>query len=222
MLERPTPIDPLPSWKRGFDLVGASISLVLLSPLMILIALYIKCSSRGPVFFKHKRYGYLGEPLYVWKFRSMHVNADPVHHQKHVMNMVQDDVKMKKMDTDAHLIPLGKWMRSTAIDELPQLFNVLKSEMSLVGPRPDVVPMDQYDDWQQSRFDVLPGLTGLWQVSGKNHTTFREMNELDSFYVEQRSFWLDLKILILTVPAILKQVAEEFLSMRYSTKSHTT
>lgn len=222
MLKRSTRIDPLPRWKRAFDLAGASIGLLLLAPLMILIALYIKCVSRGPVLFKHKRYGYLGEPLYVWKFRSMHVHADPVQHQKHVMSRVQGDAAMTKMNTDAHLIPMGKWLRSTAIDEFPQLFNVFKSEMSLVGPRPDVVPIDEYEDWHQTRFDVLPGLTGLWQVSGKNQTTFREMNELDSFYVEQRSFRLDLKILILTLPAIIKQVAEEFISKRYPTKTHTT
>ncbi len=155
MLERPTPIDPLPSWKRGFDLVGASISLVLLSPLMILIALYIKCVSRGPVLFKHKRYGYLGEPLYVWKFRSMHVNADPVQHQKHVMNMVQDDAKMKKMDTDAHLIPLGKWMRGTAGGRmLVDLYSISLQLGPLIQAHMEVVGDAQNDEVIVGR-DVL-------------------------------------------------------------------
>jgi lipopolysaccharide/colanic/teichoic acid biosynthesis glycosyltransferase len=130
--------------------------------------------------------------------------------------MAQDDGQLKKLDTSTELIPLGKWLRCTALDELPQLFNVLKGEMSLVGPRPDVLPIEDYQDWQQVRFDVLPGLTGLWQVSGKNQTTFNEMNELDALYIEKRSFWLDLKIVFWTVPAILKLVAEDFFSKRNS------
>lgn len=218
MLKRKTLINPLPLWKRGFDLVGASIGLVVLSPLLILVAVYIKTTSDGPVLFRHKRYGYKGQPLYVWKFRSMHVTADPSEHQKHVLNVVKnDEARLTKINHDAHLIPFGKWLRGSAIDELPQLLNVLKGEMSLVGPRPDVVPLNQYQDWQQTRFDVLPGLTGLWQVSGKNQTTFKEMNQLDARYVEQRSFWLDLKIVILTLPAILKQFAEDALAKNNST-----
>ena len=215
MLKRSTPIEALPTWKRVFDLVGATIGVVLCSPLIVLVSLYIKLVSRGPVLFRHERYGYQGETLYVWKFRSMHVNANPVDHQQHVMKMVSEDVQLKKLDTDNQLIPLGKWLRCTAIDELPQLINVLKGEMSLVGPRPDVVPVDQYQPWQQTRFDILPGLTGLWQVSGKNHTTFNEMNELDALYVERCSLWLDLKIVFLTITAILKLVTENFCS-KYS------
>ena len=168
MLERSIRINPLPLWKRGFDLLGASIGLVALSPFLILVALYIKLVSQGPFLFRHKRYGYLGEAaLCLDKFRSMKVSADPACHQKHVMNMVQDDAQLKKMDNDAQMIPLGKWLRCTAIDELPQLLNVLRGEMSLVGPRPDVLPTDQYQDWQQKRFGVLPGLTGLWASQRK-------------------------------------------------------
>ncbi len=206
---RPT-IDPLPAWKRGLDLTGASCGLLVLSPLLLLIAAYIKLASKGPVLFKHRRYGYLGQSFYVWKFRSMQTAADPLRHQEYVKNMVQDDVQLTKMNNDAQLIPLGKWLRSSGIDELPQLFNVLKAEMSLVGPRPDVIPIDDYQDWQKIRFAVLPGLTGLWQISGKNHTTFNEMNQLDANYIDKRSLWLDLKIVVLTVPAILKMLAEDF------------
>lgn len=202
-------LDPLPAWKRGFDLVGTSCGLVVLSPLMALIALHIKLTSKGPLLFKHKRYGYLGQPFYVWKFRSMQTEADPSHHQRHVMNMLQGDVQLTKMDNDALLIPLGKWLRSSGLDELPQLFDVLKGKMSLVGPRPDVVPLEQHEPWQQVRFTVAPGLTGLWQVSGKNKKTFSEMMRLDIAYVEQRSFWLDLKILLMTGPAVLRQIADE-------------
>ena len=216
MLKRSTRIEALPAWKRVFDLVGATIGVIVCLPLFILVSLYIKLVSRGPILFKHKRYGYRGEPLFVWKFRSMHVNANPVDHQQHVMNMVNSDVQLKKLNTDDQLIPLGKWLRCTAIDELPQLINVFKGEMSLVGPRPDVVPLNQYQPWQQTRFDILPGLTGLWQVSGKNHTTFNEMNELDAFYVERCSLWLDLKIVFLTIPAILKLVTENICSKYHS------
>jgi len=212
MLKQKPKIDPLPSWKRCFDLSGACVGLAILSPLLITISIYIKLASRGPVFFKHKRYGYMGKPLYVWKFRSMHVNANPTDHQQHVLSMVDNEVELKKLNTDAQLIPLGKWLRCSALDELPQLINVFKGEMSLVGPRPDVVPVEQYNSRHQTRFDVLPGLTGLWQVSGKNHTTFNEMKELDARYVEERSIWLDLRIVLWTVPAILKQVAEDFLN----------
>jgi len=209
-------IAAIPKWKRCFDLIGASLGLLVLSPFLLLVAGYVKWTSGGTVFFKHKRYGYLGQPLYVWKFRSMLVSADPTAHEKHVMAIVDGNAELKKMNNDAQLIPLGKWLRCTGIDELPQLFNVLKGEMSLVGPRPDVIPVEKYQEWQRIRFAVLPGLTGLWQVGGKNRTTFNEMNQLDAQYVERRSFWLDLKIVILTVPAILKLVVEDFLSKRRS------
>ena len=214
MLEKSTRLKPLPVWKKLTDLVGATTGLLLLSPLMLAIALFIKLTSRGPVLFKHKRYGYQGKPLYVWKFRSMHVHCDPGEHQDYVRSMAQEDGALKKLDTSSQLIPLGKWIRCTALDELPQLFNVLKGEMSLVGPRPDVVPPEEYQEWQQARFEALPGLTGLWQVSGKNHTTFKEMNELDVEYIDRRSFWLDLKIILLTIPAVLKLVAEDFIAKK--------
>ena len=219
MLKESKKVSPLPGWKRGLDLVGASVGLTLLFPVMVLIAAYIKLSSRGPVFFKHQRYGYQGRPFFVWKFRSMHVNVDPAHHQKYVMNKVQGDSELTKIDNPAELIPLGKWLRCSGIDELPQLVNVFLGEMSLVGPRPDVVPADQYEDWQRVRFEVMPGLTGLWQINGKNHTTFNEMNQFDAYYVRHRSLWLDLKIILLTVPAILKLVAEDFVSKRFTTKA---
>jgi lipopolysaccharide/colanic/teichoic acid biosynthesis glycosyltransferase len=201
---------PQPVWKRGFDLAGAFCGLLVLSPLMLLISAHIKFASRGPVFFMHKRYGYGGKPIHVWKFRSMHVNHNPQDHQQHVLNLKQgNDVQLKKMDTDSQLIFLGKWIRASAIDELPQLFNVIRGEMSLVGPRPDVIPREDYDEWQKVRFNVLPGLTGLWQVSGKNNTTFNEMNRLDAQYVQSRSLMLDSKIVAMTLPAIFKQIVAD-------------
>lgn len=201
------------------DLGGATVGLIVLSPIMILTAAFVKLTSPGPVFFKHKRFGYKGKPFYVWKFRSMHVDVDPSRHQKHVLKKIHANSELAKIDNPSELIPLGKWLRSSGIDELPQLINVLRGDMSLVGPRPDVIPEDQYEDWQKVRFNVSPGLTGLWQISGKNHTTFNQMNQFDALYVQQRSLWLDLKIILLTVPAIVKLVTEDFVSKRFTTKT---
>ncbi|MDE0936250.1 MAG: sugar transferase [Mariniblastus sp.] len=204
----PTQLKPIPVWKRTVDLVGATLGLVVLSPLLIAIAVHVKIFSSGPVFFKHQRFGYLGQPIFVWKFRSMHIHTNPDVHQQHVLELTNDDVQLNKLNNDAQLIFLGKWLRCTAMDELPQLINVIKGEMSLVGPRPDVIPINQYREWQRIRFIVHPGLTGLWQVSGKNNTTFNEMNRLDADYVQRRSLWLDTKIILLTIPSIIQLVLE--------------
>jgi lipopolysaccharide/colanic/teichoic acid biosynthesis glycosyltransferase len=221
MLNKSNAIVFLPAWKRGLDLTGATIGLMVLSPIMVLIAAFIKISSPGPVFFKHRRFGYRGKPFYVWKFRSMHVDVDPSRHQQHVLEKVQGNSELAKLDNPTELIPLGKWLRCSGIDELPQLINVIRGEMSLVGPRPDVIPENQYEDWQKVRFEVLPGMTGLWQISGKNSTTFQEMNQLDVQYVQKRSLWLDLKIILFTVPAILKLVTEDFVSKKFTTTNVT-
>ena len=204
----PTQLKPIPVWKRTVDLVGATLGLVVLSPLLIAIAVHVKIFSSGPIFFKHQRFGYLGQPIFVWKFRSMHIHTNPDVHQQHVLELTNDDVQLNKLNNDAQLIFLGKWLRCTAMDELPQLINVIKGEMSLVGPRPDVIPINQYREWQRIRFIVHPGLTGLWQVSGKNNTTFNEMNRLDADYVQRRSLWLDTKIILLTIPSIIQLVLE--------------
>lgn len=145
----------------------------------------------------------------------MHVSHDPNNHQEHVFTLAKNNnLQLKKMAAQSQLIPLGGLLRNTALDELPQVFNVLLGEMSLVGPRPDVLHPDEYDEEDKLRFDVLPGLTGLWQVSGKNRTTFAEMIQLDSAYVKQRSLWLDSKIVVLTVPAICRQIADERVARR--------
>ena len=205
-------IDPLPKWKRAVDLIGASMGLVLLLPIFVVVALLIKFASRGPVFFKHQRYGFAGKPFWVWKFRTMQMTINPQAHQEHVKDLFEGQRVLKKLDDPGQLIPLGKLLRSSAIDELPQLINILKGEMSLVGPRPDVVPLDEYIAKHQVRFKVAPGMSGLWQISGKNDTTFNEMMQLDAQYVANRSFWLDVKILFLTGPTIIKLVVDELLS----------
>jgi lipopolysaccharide/colanic/teichoic acid biosynthesis glycosyltransferase len=173
----------------------------------------IKLLSRGPVLFKHKRYGLEGEPFYVWKFRTMQQSVDPAEHRQHLTELMSGQQSLKKLPS-RRLIPLGGWLRSSAIDELPQLVNILRGEMSLVGPRPDVVPLHEYEPWQRVRFRVLPGMTGLWQVSGKNNTTFDEMVRLDARYVEKCSLLFDLRIILLTLPAILAIILEELTSIQ--------
>lgn len=203
-VRRASPLhSPCPGWKRAMDVTGAVIGLVALSPVLLAVAVWIKCVSRGPVFFRHQRYGLGGHPFKLWKFRSMETNDAPERHRSHVADLMNSDGPLVKIDGELQIIRGGRLMRQLAIDELPQLINVLVGEMSLVGPRPDVVPVEQYRVWQRRRFDVLPGITGLWQVSGKNQTTFSTMMRLDSTYVRRRCLWLDLVILVKTIPAIM-------------------
>jgi lipopolysaccharide/colanic/teichoic acid biosynthesis glycosyltransferase len=199
-------------WKRGMDVVVALLALLLLSPLFLLIALFIKIVSPGPVFFRQTRVGRLGRRFDIWKFRTMNVDADSSAHENHLEALISRDQPMEKLDAqdDPRIIPCGKLIRQTGVDELPQLFNVLRGEMSLVGPRPCIpYEAEKFLLWQRARFDALPGITGLWQVSGKNRTTFQEMIRLDIRYARNVSFWLDVKILCKTVPAILEQLYED-------------
>jgi lipopolysaccharide/colanic/teichoic acid biosynthesis glycosyltransferase len=195
--------------KRIIDIMLSVAGMVFLLPVFMLCAVLIKIVSRGPVFFKQERVGYLGKPFMCWKFRTMKSEADCSIHEEHLSNLIHCDEAMTKLDEgrDPRIIPLGRFLRKTALDELPQLFNVLRGDMSLIGPRP-CLPYEaqEYLLWQSKRFDTKPGLTGLWQVSGKNKTTFKEMMRFDIKYSKQRSFWLDLKIILKTVPAIFGQV----------------
>lgn len=195
-------VSACPMWKRVIDVVGALIALVLLSPLLFAVAVFIKCVSPGPVLYRQLRYGLGGQPFKVWKFRTIEVNDEVHQHQSHVADLMNSNRPLQKRDHTLDVIPGGSIFRNFGIDELPQLINVLIGEMSLVGPRPDVVPFEQYDGWHRRRFDVLPGITGLWQVSGKNQTTFSEMMCLDVAYVRRRSLWLDVRIMLLTIPAL--------------------
>jgi lipopolysaccharide/colanic/teichoic acid biosynthesis glycosyltransferase len=202
---------PLPAWKRAIDVVGSLVAMILLSPLALLVALLIKIASPGPLFFRQERVGYLGRRFTLWKFRTMHVNADTAVHQKHLRELMASGKEMTKLDNgkDQRIIPFGSILRVTGIDELPQLVNVLLGEMSLVGPRPCLpYEADGFLPWQLRRFDAVPGLTGLWQVSGKNRTTFREMMALDVRYARNPALPLDVKIFLKTVPAIVRQVVD--------------
>ncbi len=193
---------PCPPWKRIVDIIGAAVGLVVLLPLFFGIAAFIKCVSRGPVLYRQRRYGLYGHPFEVWKFRTIEVSHEPDDHHSHVSDLMASNRPLEKRDHKLDIIRGGALLRGLGIDELPQLINVLKGEMSLVGPRPDVVPFDQYEGWHRRRFDVLPGITGLWQVSGKNERTFVEMMCLDVAYVRRRSLWLDVRIICLTLPAL--------------------
>ncbi len=173
------------------DVMGALVGFVLLAPLFVGIAAFIKATSPGPAFFRQQRVGFQGKLFTIWKFRTMHVDADTRKHQHYVTDLVGSDKALQKLDMKSQMVPLGKWLRRLGLDELPQLINILCGSMSLVGPRPDVVPLDAYSPWQRRRFDVLPGITGLWQVRGKNGTTFRQMVRLDIAYAQRRSLGLE-------------------------------
>ncbi len=197
---------PVPGWKRMQDVAGSLVFLILLSPLLLLIALYVKLVSPGPVLFRQKRIGYRGVPFSFLKFRTMRANTSPVSHQSHLHELIHSDRPMRKLDRtrDPRIIPGGGLLRKASLDELPQLINVLRGEMSLVGPRP-CLPYEarEYDRWHAQRFDTLPGMTGLWQVSGKNRLTFRQMIRMDIEYCRRMSLLYDLKILALTVPTVI-------------------
>jgi lipopolysaccharide/colanic/teichoic acid biosynthesis glycosyltransferase len=186
------------------DIAGSLLGLAILWPLFVLVALLIKCVSRGPVFFRQRRYGLCGRPFTVWKFRTMETTHAPVRHLTYVADLMHNGQPLRKLDDELEIIPGGRILRRIGIDELPQLINVLKGEMSLVGPRPDVMPPSSFRHWRRRRFDVLPGITGLWQVSGKNRTTFATMMRLDMAYIRRRNFWLDVAILLRTFLAVVR------------------
>jgi lipopolysaccharide/colanic/teichoic acid biosynthesis glycosyltransferase len=202
----------LPVWKRVLD-----VSIIfLISPIVVLVAgvvaLTISLGSKGPIIFRQRRIGYLGRPFTCLKFRTMHVGAETTSHQGHTATLIKSESPMTKLDAgnDPRVIPFGRILRATGLDELPQLVNVLRGEMSLVGPRPCIpYEYEMYEPWQRRRFDAAPGLTGLWQVSGKNRTTFNQMISLDIEYSQRLNLWLDLKIMLKTVPALAVQCYDQ-------------
>ncbi|MCL6584926.1 MAG: sugar transferase [Anoxybacillus sp.] len=185
--------------KRTIDIIGAFTGLILLIPLFVAVSILIKLEDpKGPVFFKQKRVGKNGQEFYMYKFRSMVTNAEALLEKLLDKNEVQGP--MFKMKNDPRITKIGKFIRKTSIDELPQLLNVLKGEMSLVGPRPPLPrEVKEYSEYDKQRLLVVPGCTGLWQVSGRSKLGFREMVELDLTYILNRSIWLDLKILFKTI-----------------------
>jgi lipopolysaccharide/colanic/teichoic acid biosynthesis glycosyltransferase len=198
-------------WKRTLDVLLILLALPFLIPLALLTALLIRSVSAGPVLFRQERIGYLGRRFMCFKFRTMFVDANTAMHQGHLHHLMNSNTPMIKMDSrgDPRIIPFGLFLRASGLDELPQLINVLRGEMSLVGPRPCLpYEYDKYLPWQKERFGTVPGLTGLWQVSGKNKTTFVEMIQLDIKYAKNKSLWWDLKIILMTIPALIIQMLE--------------
>ncbi|MFQ6132071.1 MAG: sugar transferase [Armatimonadota bacterium] len=191
-----------PIAKRVLDVVVAASALVLCAPLMAIVSLLIKLTSPGPLIFVQDRVGLNGRHFNMYKFRSMATYAEEVRGSLAAQNEIPGPVF--KIRNDPRVTPVGRFLRKASIDELPQLVNVLKGEMSLVGPRPPVPEeVAQYEPWQMRRLDVKPGLTCIWQVSGRSHILFDEWVRMDIEYVEKQSFWLDLKLLLLTIPAVI-------------------
>jgi len=201
----------IPLWKRTLDVVMIIVSLPMVVPVGMVIVVLIRVASPGPVLFKQERVGYRGRGFMCLKFRTMHCGVETGSHEGHLEDLMKSDAPMVKLDArgDARIIAGGKWVRAAGLDELPQLLNVVMGEMSLVGPRPCLpYEAEKYEAWQRERFNTAPGLTGLWQVSGKNRTTFTRMMELDIEYVRRRSLWLDLWIMVRTIPALGVQVGD--------------
>ena len=184
--------------KRLIDIICSFVGILVLSPLFIIIAIIIKFTSKGPVFFSQKRVGRNGKEFDMYKFRSMVVNAEELKEKLAAQNEMSGP--MFKMKDDPRVTKVGKFIRKTSLDELPQLWNVLKGDMSLVGPRPSLPKeVAQFEDWMYKRLEVKPGLTCYWQVSGRNNIDFEDWMKLDVKYVEERNLWIDIKLICKTV-----------------------
>ena len=198
--------------KKVIDVIGSSLGLLFLAPLFLMVAAAIKATSSGPVLFKQRRVGLNGKRFGMLKFRTMKTNCDSADHQNYIKKYIceQKDAAVEpgvfKLTHDSRITPIGQFLRKTSLDELPQLLNVLKGDMSLVGPRPPIpYECDLYDIWHRRRLlSCMPGITGLWQVLGRSRTTFDEMVRLDLKYIREWSLWLDIKILFMTPMAVIK------------------
>jgi exopolysaccharide biosynthesis polyprenyl glycosylphosphotransferase len=189
-------------FKRVFDVVVSGISLVVLSPLMACIAAMIRITSPGPVLFEQTRCGLGGRRFTLYKFRSMINNAEQLRAELHQLNEL--DGPVFKISDDPRITPVGRWLRRFSLDELPQLWNIMRGDMSFVGPRPAVPEeVDQYEDWQKRRLRMRPGLTCTWVLEGRNHLDFKRWMQLDLTYIDSWSLWLDTKIFLRTIPIVL-------------------
>lgn len=195
-------VHPMPRWKRAIDVLGALIGLVVFLPAMAFAAIGILLTSRGPVIFKQKRSGLGGKPFVIYKFRTMVPDAEA--HKQELRPLSEQDGPAFKMEKDPRLTRFGSFLRKTSLDELPQLWNVVKGDMSLVGPRP--LPCDETDAslaWHRRRLDITPGLTCIWQVKGRSRVTFDEWVRMDVAYMRRRTLLHDLWLLLITIPAVL-------------------
>ena len=201
--------------KRAMDITGSAMLLAALSPVFTMLALAIKLTSKGPVFFRQERVGQYGKPFVLLKFRSMYMDSDAAAHKNYVRQLIAGEAErhpangngegLYKLAGDTRITRVGSLLRRTSMDELPQLINVLRGDMSLVGPRPPIdYEVDEYDAWHLRRLlEAKPGLTGLWQVSGRSRVSFDEMVRLDLRYARICTPWLDLKILLQTPKAVI-------------------
>jgi lipopolysaccharide/colanic/teichoic acid biosynthesis glycosyltransferase len=202
--------------KRAIDVLGSALTLIVCFPLFLVIALAIKLTSKGPVFFRQTRVGQYGRQFVLYKFRTMYVNSDPSVHREYVTRLIANQAERKpaegqgrgvyKLTNDSRITRVGRILRRSSLDELPQILNVLKGDMSLVGPRPAIpYELEAYQTWHRRRvLEAKPGVTGLWQVTGRGLVRFDEMVRLDLRYAVSWSLWLDLKILLLTPLAVLR------------------
>lgn len=200
-----------PRYKRRLDVVGASFILVLSTPLLISLAILVKLSSRGPVLFKQERLGVYGHRFQVYKFRTMYHNADPSPHREYFKQYLHgapapgERATVYKLRSDPRITPIGSMLRRLGLDELPQLLNVIRGEMSLVGPRPPLpYEVEHYSQRHLLRLAVKPGLTGLWQLQGRDRVDFETMVGMDLDYIERQSLRLDIALLLLTIPALVR------------------
>ncbi len=192
--------------KRLLDIMLSLFGILMLSPVFVVISLIIKFTSKGPILFSQNRVGKDGKEFKFYKFRSMYVDNDSSRHQKFISDFIngKDDSKVKKIVNDPRVTPIGGFIRKTSLDELPQLFNVLKGDMSLVGPRPSLpYEYKMFKDWHKTRFLVKPGCTGVWQVSGRSQVSFEEMIVMDYYYINNISLWGDIKLILKTIPVMI-------------------
>ena len=212
----------VPSWKRILDITCILLSAPFWLPVVMILSLWIKLASPGPIFFRQERVGHRGRRFMILKFRTMKVNVETQSHERYLEQLIHGDRPMTKLDAsgDPRIIPGGRILRAMGLDELPQLFNVLRGEMSLVGPRPCTPhEFSRYQAWQHERVNAPPGLTGYWQVNGKNKTTFTEMIHMDIFYTKNMSVWLDLTIIVKTLPALITQLIQTRTARRVRTRA---
>ena len=190
--------------KRTIDILGALIGLVLLSPIFLIVAIAIKLDSKGPIIFGHTRKGLHGKDIKVYKFRTMYENSQEIFNN-FTKEQKEEFYKNFKLENDPRVTKIGDFLRRTSIDELPQLINILNGSMSIVGPRPIVQKeIDLYGDYANKLFSVVPGLTGYWQANGRSDTTYEERIKMDMYYIDNRGFWLDFKIIIKTFGSVLR------------------
>jgi lipopolysaccharide/colanic/teichoic acid biosynthesis glycosyltransferase len=204
--------------RRAFDLVVGLALILLLSPVLVGVALAVRLDSHGPALFRQRRVGYREREFTLFKFRSMRVDADPRGHREYVTALIKGEGSapegggetLYKLAVDNRITPVGRWIRRWSLDELPQLFNVVRGDMTLIGPRPAIpYEVGEYPAWYRERFAVKPGLSGYWQVSGRSERTYEEMVRLDIEYVERRSIGLDLLILLKTPWVVLSRKGAE-------------